>query len=223
MYSALKMGSGGIALPRGRNRHRQAYRSPAAEAMIAGLWREPAVVPSRHHLARRVERGEGLPTATSSISKRPYAGPDAKQVAPGMSAGRRSGGPWVPTEAPTPAIRRRALHDSHGPTMPPPRPTACFRCRQPVQTVARRPQRPPGATPFKPQARRRRRGRRAKRPPSRMPISRATDDLENSMSLCGLEPEAQAESASETFDNIADAFNAAARLAGSGHRAAAGQ
>src|SRR5271155_2067055 len=53
-------GLGGAALARGRNRHRQAHRGrPRGDDRRAV--REPAVVPGRHHLARRAQRGQGFP------------------------------------------------------------------------------------------------------------------------------------------------------------------
>src|ERR1700680_4508045 len=53
-------GLGGIALARGRNRHRQAHRGRPRGHDRRPV-REPAVVPGRHHLARRAQRRQSFP------------------------------------------------------------------------------------------------------------------------------------------------------------------
>ena len=59
-HVSARDGLGGAALARGRDRHRQAHRGrPRGDDRRAV--REPAHLPGHHHLARRAQRGQGLP------------------------------------------------------------------------------------------------------------------------------------------------------------------
>ena len=59
-HVSARNGLGGAALARGRNRHRQAHRG-RPRGHDRGPVREPADLPGHHHLARRAQRGKGLP------------------------------------------------------------------------------------------------------------------------------------------------------------------
>jgi RNA polymerase primary sigma factor len=153
------------------------------EAMIAGLCESP--LSFQAVIIWRDELNEGKVFLRDIIDlEATYAGPDAKQVAPGGAPG--GDGAAVPGAVPG------------------------FVPQQPVQ-AASPPSAPPGATPFKAAGPAPGAGEEGGEEP---PIGEADldeDDLENSMSLAAIEAELKPK-VLETFDNIADSFKRLRRL-----------
>ena len=110
-HVSARNGLGRTALARGRNRHRQAHRGrPRGDDRRAV--RKPADLPGHHHLARRTERGQGLP-ARHHRSRSDLCRPRRQGVAPAVSrsgrpAARRPRGASVSGLAQTPAPPRGA-------------------------------------------------------------------------------------------------------------------
>ena len=82
-------GLGGAAVPRGRNRHRQAHRGRPRDHDRRPV-REPADLPGHHHLARRAQRRPRSCCARSSTSRPPM--PVPRPSRPGRRAHAR--GRW---------------------------------------------------------------------------------------------------------------------------------
>jgi RNA polymerase primary sigma factor len=154
------------------------------EAMIAGLCESPLTFQAV--IIWRDELNEGKVFLRDIIDlEATYAGPDAKQVAPGVNPNDPS-----------------AVAQNGG--MPPGAPGFV---PQPPQAVAP-PSAPPAATPFKPA------GADGEESTGESPLSDSDldeDDLENSMSLAAIEAELKPK-VLETFDNIADSFKRLRRL-----------
>ena len=91
-HVSARNGLGGAALARGRNRHRQAHRGRPRGHDRRPL-RKPADVPGRHHLARRVERRQGLPPRHHR-SRSDLCGPRRQAGAPAVPPG--DGRPHAP-------------------------------------------------------------------------------------------------------------------------------
>src|SRR4029078_3465791 len=90
---------GGAVCPRGRDRHRQAHRGRPRGDDRRPV-REPAVVPGHHHLARRAQRGKGVPaghhrprSALCRPRRKGHAGPGRARRPADPAAGRRGSGP----------------------------------------------------------------------------------------------------------------------------------
>jgi RNA polymerase primary sigma factor len=153
------------------------------EAMIAGLCESPLTFQAV--IIWRDELNEGKVFLRDIIDlEATYAGPDAKQVAPGVNPGDPS------------AVAPGGMPPGPQGFMP-----------QPPQAVAP-PSAPPAATPFKPL------GGDGEEASGETPLSDADldeDDLENSMSLAAIEAELKPK-VLETFDNIADSFKRLRRL-----------
>jgi RNA polymerase primary sigma factor len=174
------------------------------EAMIAGLCESP--LSFQAVIIWRDELNEGKVFLRDIIDlEATYAGPDAKQVAPGvppggdpaaMAAGSNMGTMGSHMGAP---MGPNGMPGSNGGFAP-----------QPVQTVAP-PSAPPGATPFKPQPAAGGDGEEAGEEAAMADADIDEDDLENSMSLAAIEAELKPK-VLETFDNIADAFKRLRRL-----------
>ncbi|MGB6748901.1 MAG: RNA polymerase sigma factor region1.1 domain-containing protein, partial [Xanthobacteraceae bacterium] len=169
------------------------------EAMIAGLCESP--LSFQAVIIWRDELNEGKVFLRDIIDlEATYAGPDAKQVAPGMTPGgdpAAMGANGGSNPASGAAMGPNGMPAGNGGYVP-----------QPVQTVAP-PSAPPGATPFKPQP-----GADGEEGGEEAAIADADideDDLENSMSLAAIEAELKPK-VLETFDNIADAFKRLRRL-----------
>src|ERR1700728_636117 len=173
------------------------------EAMIAGLCESP--LSFQAVIIWRDELNEGKVFLRDIIDlEATYAGPDAKQVAPGMTPGgdpaamgANGGQNMGPHTASGAGIGPNGMPAGNGGYVP-----------QPVQTVAP-PSAPHGATPFKPQP-----GADGEEGGEEAAIADADideDDLENSMSLAAIEAELKPK-VLETFDNIADAFKRLRRL-----------
>ena len=170
------------------------------EAMIAGLCESP--LSFQAVIIWRDELNEGKVFLRDIIDlEATYAGPDAKQVAPGMTPGGdpaamgANGGSNMGSNGASGA--GVSGMPGNGGFVP-----------QPVQTVAP-PSAPPGATPFKPQP-----AGDGEEGGEEAAIADADideDDLENSMSLAAIEAELKPK-VLETFDNIADAFKRLRRL-----------
>src|SRR5579863_32730 len=154
------------------------------EAMIAGLCESPLTFQAI--IIWRDELNEGKIFLRDIIDlEATYAGPDAKQVAPGAmppgDGGAAAAAAGVPGFAP-----------------------------QPPQAVAP-PSAPPAATPFKPQAAEAGDGEEALPEGALSEADLDEDDLENSMSLAAIEAELKPK-VLETFDTIADTFKRLRRL-----------
>jgi RNA polymerase primary sigma factor len=154
------------------------------EAMIAGLCESPLTFQAV--IIWRDELNEGKVFLRDIIDlEATYAGPDAKQVAPGAmppgDGGAAAAAAGVPGFAP-----------------------------QPPQAVAP-PSAPPAATPFKPQAAEAADGEEALPEGALSEADLDEDDLENSMSLAAIEAELKPK-VLETFDTIADTFKRLRRL-----------
>jgi RNA polymerase primary sigma factor len=168
------------------------------EAMIAGLCESPLTFQAV--IIWRDELNEGKVFLRDIIDlEATYAGPDAKQVAPGVAPGGDPSalGPGSNMGANPGAGAANGMPAGNGGFAP-----------QPVQTVAP-PSAPPGATPFKPQP-----AGDGEEGGEEAAIADADideDDLENSMSLAAIEAELKPK-VLETFDNIADAFKRLRRL-----------
>jgi RNA polymerase primary sigma factor len=155
------------------------------EAMIAGLCESP--LSFQAVIIWRDELNEGKVFLRDIIDlEATYAGPDAKQVAPGVAPGA-DGAPGVPGAMPG------------APGFVP----------QPIQAVAP-PSAPPGATPFKPQPAPGA-GEEGGEEAAISDNDLDEDELENSMSLAAIEAELKPK-VLETFDNIADSFKRLRRL-----------
>jgi RNA polymerase primary sigma factor len=167
------------------------------EAMIAGLCESP--LSFQAVIIWRDELNEGKVFLRDIIDlEATYAGPDAKQVAPGVTPG---GDP-----AAMGANMAANMGANGGPNG---MPAGNGFAPQPVQAVAP-PSAPPGATPFKPQPA----GGDGEDSGEEAAIADSDideDDLENSMSLAAIEAELKPK-VLETFDNIADAFKRLRRL-----------
>jgi RNA polymerase primary sigma factor len=154
------------------------------EAMIAGLCESPLTFQAV--IIWRDELNEGKVFLRDIIDlEATYAGPDAKQVAPGAmppgDGGAAAAAAGVPGFAP-----------------------------QPPQAVAP-PSAPPAATPFKPQGAEAGDGEEALPEGALGEPDLDEDDLENSMSLAAIEAELKPK-VLETFDTIADTFKRLRRL-----------
>jgi len=195
------------------------------EAMIAGLCESP--LSFQAVIIWRDELNEGKVFLRDIIDlEATYAGPDAKQVAPGVP----SGGDPAAMGANIGAPMGSAMGSNMGPNVGPnigsamgsnmgsnigsnmgphgmPAGNGGF-VPQPVQTVAP-PSAPPGATPFKPQPAGD--GEEGGEEAAIADSDLDEDDLENSMSLAAIEAELKPK-VLETFDNIADAFKRLRRL-----------
>ena len=170
------------------------------EAMIAGLCESPLTFQAV--IIWRDELNEGKVFLRDIIDlEATYAGPDAKQVAPGVAPGGDPAAMGAAVGAPMAAPMGPPGNGGFVP--------------HPVQTVAP-PSAPPGATPFKPQQPGARDGAAGdgEEGGEEAAIADADideDDLENSMSLAAIEAELKPK-VLETFDNIADAFKRLRRL-----------
>ncbi len=169
------------------------------EAMIAGLCESP--LSFQAVIIWRDELNEGKVFLRDIIDlEATYAGPDAKQVAPGVAPGGDPAAMGANAGAPIGATMGSSGNGGFVP--------------QPVQTVAP-PSAPPGATPFKPQpAPSNGAAGDGEQGGEEAAIADADideDDLENSMSLAAIEAELKPK-VLETFDNIADAFKRLRRL-----------
>jgi RNA polymerase primary sigma factor len=170
------------------------------EAMIAGLCESPLTFQAV--IIWRDELNEGKVFLRDIIDlEATYAGPDAKQVAPGVAPGGDPAAMGAAVGAPMAAPMGPPGNGGFVP--------------HPVQTVAP-PSAPPGATPFKPQQPGARDGATGdgEEAGEEAAIADADideDDLENSMSLAAIEAELKPK-VLETFDNIADAFKRLRRL-----------
>ncbi len=169
------------------------------EAMIAGLCESPLTFQAV--IIWRDELNEGKVFLRDIIDlEATYAGPDAKQVAPGVAPGGDPAAMGAAVGAPMAAPMGPPGNGGFVP--------------HPVQTVAP-PSAPPGATPFKPQpAARDGAAGDGEEGGEEAAIADADideDDLENSMSLAAIEAELKPK-VLETFDNIADAFKRLRRL-----------
>ena len=170
------------------------------EAMIAGLCESPLTFQAV--IIWRDELNEGKVFLRDIIDlEATYAGPDAKQVAPGVAPGGDPAAMGAAVGAPMAAPMGPPGNGGFVP--------------HPVQTVAP-PSAPPGATPFKPQQPAARDGAAGdgEEGGEEAAIADADideDDLENSMSLAAIEAELKPK-VLETFDNIADAFKRLRRL-----------
>src|ERR1700728_488103 len=173
------------------------------EAMIAGLCESPLTFQAV--IIWRDELNEGKVFLRDIIDlEATYAGPDAKQVAPGVAPGAdpaamgANGGQNMGSNTASGAgIGPNGMPAGNGGYVP-----------QPVQTVAP-PSAPHGATPFKSQP-----GADGEEGGEEAAIADADideDDLENSMSLAAIEAELKPK-VLETFDNIADSFKRLRRL-----------
>ena len=169
------------------------------EAMIAGLCESPLTFQAV--IIWRDELNEGKVFLRDIIDlEATYAGPDAKQVAPGVAPGgdpsaMGPGSNWVPIRAPAPRTACRPA-------------TAVLRrsrCR-PWRRLRRR----PAPRPFKPQPAAGD-GEEGGEEAAIADADLDEDDLENSMSLAAIEAELKPK-VLETFDNIADAFKRLRRL-----------
>ncbi len=170
------------------------------EAMIAGLCESPLTFQAV--IIWRDELNEGKVFLRDIIDlEATYAGPDAKQVAPGVAPGGDPAAMGAAVGAPMAAPMGPPGNGGFVPHT--------------VQTVAP-PSAPPGATPFKPQQPAARDGAAGdgEEGGEEAAIADADideDDLENSMSLAAIEAELKPK-VLETFDNIADAFKRLRRL-----------
>ena len=184
-HVSARNGLGRAALPRGRDRHRQAHRGRPRSHDRRAV-RKPADLPGHHHLARRAERGQGLPARhhrSRSDLCRPRrqergrrAGVAADANAPGAAGG-------VPGFARAAAAGRRA---------------AVGAARRHAVQAARR------NGPL-------RDGEEAALEAAIGEGELDEDDLENSMSLAAIEAELKPK-VLETFDNIADTYKRLRRL-----------
>ena len=168
------------------------------EAMIAGLCESPLTFQAV--IIWRDELNEGKVFLRDIIDlEATYAGPDAKQVAPGVAPGGDPSamGPGSNMGSNPGAGAANGMPAGNGGFAP-----------QPVQTVAP-PSAPPGATPFKPQPAGD--GEEGGEEAAIADADLDEDDLENSMSLAAIEAELKPK-VLETFDNIADAFKRLRRL-----------
>jgi len=191
------------------------------EAMIAGLCESP--LSFQAVIIWRDELNEGKVFLRDIIDlEATYAGPDAKQVAPGVppggdpaAMGANIGAPMGSNMGPNVGSNvgpnmGSAMSSNMGSNMGPhgmPAGNGGF-VPQPVQTVAP-PSAPPGATPFKPQPAGD--GEEGGEEAAIADSDLDEDDLENSMSLAAIEAELKPK-VLETFDNIADAFKRLRRL-----------
>jgi RNA polymerase primary sigma factor len=170
------------------------------EAMIAGLCESPLTFQAV--IIWRDELNEGKVFLRDIIDlEATYAGPDAKQVAPGVAPGGDPAAMGAAVGAPMAAPMGPPGNGGFVPHT--------------VQTVAP-PSAPPGATPFKPQQPAARDGvagdgEEAGEEAAIADADIDEDDLENSMSLAAIEAELKPK-VLETFDNIADAFKRLRRL-----------
>jgi RNA polymerase primary sigma factor len=173
------------------------------EAMIAGLCESP--LSFQAVIIWRDELNEGKVFLRDIIDlEATYAGPDAKQVAPGVPPGGDPNalGPNGMPAANMPGGHMPGGHvpGGHGGFVP-----------QHMQ-AASPPSAPPAATPFKPQMAAP--GAPGAEGSEEVPLSDADldeDDMENSMSLAAIEAELKPK-VLETFDNIADSFKRLRRL-----------
>jgi RNA polymerase primary sigma factor len=173
------------------------------EAMIAGLCESP--LSFQAVIIWRDELNEGKVFLRDIIDlEATYAGPDAKQVAPGVPPGGDPNalGPNGMPAANMPGGHMPGGHapGGHGGFVP-----------QHMQ-AASPPSAPPAATPFKPQMAAP--GAPGAEGSEEIPLSDADldeDDMENSMSLAAIEAELKPK-VLETFDNIADSFKRLRRL-----------
>ena len=126
-------GHGRTAVPRGRNRHRQAHRGrPRGDDRRA--LRKPADLPGHHHLARRVERRQDLPSRhhrSRSHLCRPRRQEQHEPAADGPGRSRRPAGGRRQWRS---RARRQAAPAHVAPPAAPPAPTP-FR---PAAPAARR-------------------------------------------------------------------------------------
>jgi RNA polymerase primary sigma factor len=169
------------------------------EAMIAGLCESPLTFQAV--IIWRDELNEGKVFLRDIIDlEATYAGPDAKQVAPGMAPG---GDPSAiganPGANPAAGAANGGMPAGNGGFVP-----------QPMHTVAP-PSAPPGATPFKPQPAPGGDGEEGGEEAAIADSDIDEDDMENSLSLAAIEAELKPK-VLETFDNIADAFKRLRRL-----------
>ena len=155
------------------------------EAMIAGPVREPAHLPGHHHLARRAQRGQGLP-ARHHRSRSHLCGPRRQVDAGSRDRAGRPAGPGAPAAG-------GVIAGVAGLAQTPAPPAA-----------------PAAATPFN-GGRAATALNGDGKPEGAAEADFDDDDMENSLSLAAIEAELKPKVV-ETFDNVADAYKRLRRL-----------
>ena len=133
-HVSARNGLGGAALARGRDRHRQAHRGRPRGDDRRPV-REPAHLPGHHHLARRTQRGQGVPARhhrpRSDLCRARRQGHAGAGDRPRRPADR--GGAWRAAGSRLPCWRRRRRRRRR----PPARPRSRERPSAPTARTAR--------------------------------------------------------------------------------------